>query len=221
MSKSTDKKSFLLHKDSLIILSDMTDEQAGIFIKAIYQYQITGELPLLDFGMKMAITPFINQFIRDVSDWEAKKLQASQAGRASANARQQKQRTLTTVETVEQNSTDSTVNVNVSVNDNVNVNDKKNNTTKVALCDFDLSMFDNDEINSIERWVNFRTKEYKLKKTNQAIKVVINDLIKAKQDGHSVINLIKYFIDNTTWQNINAKNIQLAMEKRKVEANGY
>lgn len=51
--------------DSLCILPEMTNEQAGIFIKAIYHFQSTGEILPLDFGMKMAITPFLNQFIRD------------------------------------------------------------------------------------------------------------------------------------------------------------
>lgn len=59
------KKSFILHKDSLIILNEMTDEQAGKFLKIIYQYQISETLPKLDFAMKMAIMPFINQFKRD------------------------------------------------------------------------------------------------------------------------------------------------------------
>ena len=36
------KKSFILFVDSLGILEEMTDEQAGKFIKIIYQYQKTG-----------------------------------------------------------------------------------------------------------------------------------------------------------------------------------
>lgn len=58
------RKSFLLHLDSLNILDEMTNEQAGILFKAIKSYQYNEEIEL-DFGMKMAFAPFKNQFIRD------------------------------------------------------------------------------------------------------------------------------------------------------------
>ena len=64
------KKSFVLHKDSLSILNEMPDEFAGKFIKAIYQYQMTAEVPEMDFALKLAVTPFINQFIRDAITYE-------------------------------------------------------------------------------------------------------------------------------------------------------
>lgn len=135
MSIQLDKKSFILYKDSLNILLEMTDEEAGEFIKAIYYYQINGELPQLNSGMKWAINPFINQFIRDDEDWIDKKNKASQAGRASANARQQKQHPSTAVESVEQDATDSTVNVTVTVTANDTANDtvkKQNNASDDA-----------------------------------------------------------------------------------------
>lgn len=44
----------------------MNLEQAGTFIKLIYEYQTTGKIPEdLDFGISMAIEPFILQFKRD------------------------------------------------------------------------------------------------------------------------------------------------------------
>ena len=64
------KKSFILHLDSLDILDNMDDEQAGRFIKIIRQFKKTGTLPELDFGMSMAITPFINQFKRDEEKYQ-------------------------------------------------------------------------------------------------------------------------------------------------------
>lgn len=67
---SQDKKSFILHIDSLCVLDKMTKEQAGELFKAIYEYQKTGEVPKLDFAMDIAITPFVNQFKRDGIKYE-------------------------------------------------------------------------------------------------------------------------------------------------------
>lgn len=67
---NSNSKSFILHKDSLFVLNEMTNEQAGKFIKAIFEYQISGKLPPLDFGLKMAISPFVNQFKRDQEKYQ-------------------------------------------------------------------------------------------------------------------------------------------------------
>ena len=84
---TNNKKSFILHLDSLAILDKMTIEQKGIFIDSIYKYHVTGELPELDFGLEMAITPFINQFKRDAEKYkviaERNKINGSKGGRPS------------------------------------------------------------------------------------------------------------------------------------------
>jgi len=64
------RKSFILHIDSLSILDKMNNEQAGIFIKTLYEYQASGKLPELDFAMNMALTPFFNQFSRDAEKYK-------------------------------------------------------------------------------------------------------------------------------------------------------
>jgi hypothetical protein len=65
------KPSFILHKDSLSILDELNDEQAGMLFKAIYHYQVNGVLPPdLDFVMRIAISPFVNQFVRDENKYE-------------------------------------------------------------------------------------------------------------------------------------------------------
>jgi len=61
-------KSFILHLDTLNILNEMTNEQAGTLFKAIYEYQ-KGSEPILDFAMKMAFMPFKNQFARDAEKY--------------------------------------------------------------------------------------------------------------------------------------------------------
>ena len=82
---ATKRNSFILHLDSLVILEKMTDEQAGKFIKSIYKYKKTNIIPTLNFGLDMAITPFINQFKRDEGKYqnivERNKKNGSKGGR--------------------------------------------------------------------------------------------------------------------------------------------
>lgn len=63
------KNSFLLHCDSLAVLDSLTDEQAGKLFKAMAAYHATGEVPE-DLLMKLAIMPFINQWKRDLIQFE-------------------------------------------------------------------------------------------------------------------------------------------------------
>ncbi len=58
------KKSFLLHIDSLDILDDLDDNQSGLLFKAIKAYQKDEQIEL-DGIVKIAFSPFKNQFIRD------------------------------------------------------------------------------------------------------------------------------------------------------------
>ena len=62
------KKSFILHVDSLSVLNELTNEQAGILFKAIKDYQ-NGINPELDFALRMAFLPFENQFKRDAESY--------------------------------------------------------------------------------------------------------------------------------------------------------
>jgi len=80
------KKSFILHLDSLEILNELTDEQAGKLLKACYEYNI-GIDPKLDTLTKMIFIPFRNQFNRDLEKYqdtcEKNKLNGSKGGRPS------------------------------------------------------------------------------------------------------------------------------------------
>lgn len=61
---ASNRKSFLLHIDSLNVLNDLSDEQAGLLFRAIKAYQL-GEEVELDSMVKIAFSPFKNQFARD------------------------------------------------------------------------------------------------------------------------------------------------------------
>lgn len=63
------RKSFVLHKDSLQVLDDLSDEQAGKLFKAIKAIQL-GEDFELDALTKIALSPFKAQFARDNEKYE-------------------------------------------------------------------------------------------------------------------------------------------------------
>jgi hypothetical protein len=64
------KTGFILHLDSLSVLDELTNEQAGILFKAIKDYNL-GIEPELDFAMRMAFIPFKNQFERDLEKYQS------------------------------------------------------------------------------------------------------------------------------------------------------
>ncbi|PHS02443.1 MAG: hypothetical protein COA78_21215 [Blastopirellula sp.] len=63
------RKSFILHHDSLNVLDDLTDDQAGLLFKAIKAYHLGDELKL-DVLTNIAMSPFRNQFDRDAIKYE-------------------------------------------------------------------------------------------------------------------------------------------------------
>lgn len=79
------RKSFILHTDSLSVLDQLTDDQAGKLFKAIHSYQKNGEIIEIDQLIKIAINPFLNQFERDKEKYvniiERNKNNGSKGGR--------------------------------------------------------------------------------------------------------------------------------------------
>lgn len=76
---SKDRKSFLLHIDSLDILEDLTIEESGQLFNAIRLYQLGEEVPLKGV-VKIAFSPFRNQFIRDIEKYELTCKRRAEAG---------------------------------------------------------------------------------------------------------------------------------------------
>ncbi len=101
------KKSFLLHIDSLDILDDLTNGQAGVLFKAIKAYQHGDDFPL-DSIVKVAFSPFKNQFLRDDEKYkktcEMRAIAGSKGGKQKvANASKSKQSVANVADTKNKN----------------------------------------------------------------------------------------------------------------------
>lgn len=64
------RKSFIIHRDSLEVLSELSNEQKGILFQAISDYQEGKELELDQF-MRVVFMPFKKQFERDNLKYDA------------------------------------------------------------------------------------------------------------------------------------------------------
>ena len=117
------KDSFILYLEQKAIFDELDNEEAGMLIKAIFEYQSTGESPNLDKSLKLAFIPFKNSLDRNESKWEETKKARSEAGKKHKGNQYTNGTKWNKMEQMEQNGTNGTVNVHVNVNDNVNVND--------------------------------------------------------------------------------------------------
>ena len=150
------KKGFILYCDQKEIFEQLPLDKRGELITVVFQY-VNDENPIVtDPLLKMAFTLIKQVLKRDLVKYETKKIQWSEAGKASAEARrllkenQQNQQPLTNVES---RSTDSTVivkdNVIVNVKDKVIVKENKIEERKLkfatTLTPF-KSKFDSNEL---------------------------------------------------------------------------
>lgn len=88
-----DKKSFLIHKDSLNVLDELTNEEAGKLLKAIQAFHCGLDFDL-DTLTKITFAPFKAQFIRDNEKYDktcsARAASGSKGGLAKASNSYQK-----------------------------------------------------------------------------------------------------------------------------------
>ena len=115
------KNSFILHNDSLDVLDELTDEQAGMLFKAMRAYHCDEHIEL-DSLTKIVFSPFKNQFNRDKIKYEKtcerRAVAGSKGGKQKvANASKPKQKVANLAE-----------NDNVSKSDNDNDNVSKSDS---------------------------------------------------------------------------------------------
>lgn len=130
---ASEKKSIIVYADWIDKFEELEDDEAGRLIKHFFRY-VNDLNPIApDRITKLSFLDIEKSLKRDLKKWDDIKIKRSEAGRKSAELRQQKSTSveqsstnLTSVKSVEQSSTNSTVNVNcnlLTVNDNVSVND--------------------------------------------------------------------------------------------------
>jgi hypothetical protein len=199
MTNQNNRKSFIIHKDSLVILNEMSNEQAGIFIKAIKFYQEKGHLPDLDFGLKMAITPFINQFQRDEENYkntcEARKLAGSKGGKQKvANASKSKQKVAKLADSDSKNKSDSD-----SDSDSKSKNNPDNDKIIIKGKEIDLPEFINKDL-----FIAFVEMRIKIKKplTEVATGLLIKKLIEFEKKQAGFANQALENSIESSWQGV-------------------
>ena len=75
-----ERKSFILHKDSLTVLDELSDEEAGRLFKAIKAFQNSEEVEL-DGLTRIALHPFKAQFERDIESYRVADLKRTKTQR--------------------------------------------------------------------------------------------------------------------------------------------
>lgn len=206
---SNRKKSFLLHIDSLEILTDLSDEEAGKLFKAIYSHQIEEEIKL-DYITKMVFLPFRNQFERDNEKYaktcERRAIAGSKGGKQKvANASNCKQKA-----------------ANVADNKNKNKNKTNNKSdsevtkdvvAKAPKFDFKAELISlNVDADILNDWMQVRQKK-KAANTKTALKGLLSEVEKS---GLSVAEAVKVSAENS-WSGFKASwyaNLSPAQQTR-------
>jgi len=121
------KKSFILYTDQLSVLDDLTPEQCAELFMAIKAYHNNEELDLSPI-VKIAFSPFKNQFSRDSEKYGKIVEKRIEAGRKGGN---QKKQNIANASKCKQTVANLPVTVNDTVNGTVNVNGTDKNKSIV------------------------------------------------------------------------------------------
>ena len=109
------------------MLDELTDEQAGQLFRAMKTFQLTGEMPQ-EFWLRVALTPFINQWSRDNLKWSKIAEMRKELGKKGGEAKRDKMKQLVAIGS---DSKQELANVAVSVSGSVSVSDSVNVSTNV------------------------------------------------------------------------------------------
>lgn len=217
------KKSFVLYADYMESIEELSDDEAGKLLKHIFRYVNDLNPVCEDKLVKLTFIPIKNQLKRDLENWEIIKGKRSEAGKASAEAKRLaklQEQTLTdstSVESVEQNSTNSTVNVNDIVTEYVTVTDNDillEKETKVFKFDFFKKMKD---LGFEEKYVDeFKIirKSKKAVNSELALTKILNEIEKSGIEKNECLKIIC----EKQWKGFEAEWLKNNSEKEKSSA---
>lgn len=124
------RKSFVIHVDSLEVLDELSDQQAAELLRAMRDYHLGKEIKLVGL-MKAMFVPFKNQFDRDYDKYEAI-VERNRANGAKGGVKPQKSKVTETTpvepsgfqsEPLAPDSKSGSLSVNSSLNDNLSNTD--------------------------------------------------------------------------------------------------
>jgi len=230
------KKSFVLYSDLIHTVSKMPSDKAGDLFKHILAYVNDQNPTTEDLIVQLTFEPIKQQLKRDLTKYEVKREQWSEAGKRSAEVRaSKKEQPLTTVEqpltTVDSVATVLTVNDNVSVNvnDSVSVSDNVNaillekETKKDIRFNFRKNLSDfGIESGLVDDWLSVR-KTKKATNTKTAFEIIESELLKCENELKVDRNTaIKYAIEKS-WSGFKSdwiRNEQIKNQNNGNQQNG-
>ncbi len=185
------RRSFIIHVDSLDVLADLTDEQAGQLLKAMKAFHEDKENELSPL-LKIAFSPFKNQFIRDNEKYLLTCKRRADAGSKGGVAKASKSKQmLANASKSKQNLANLADNDNK--NDNKNDSDSKNDKYKYSESDLSIA---HDFFNLI-LIINPKNK-----KPN--FDVWADDIRKIreidKREDHEIVRVIKWANSDRFWR---------------------
>ena len=159
------KDSFILYLEQKQIFEMLTDEEAGQLIKAIFEYEDTGQTVTLDRSLQIAFLPIKNVLDRNKEKYE----KVVERNKKNIEKRWNKEDTKNTDNDNEHDND----------NDNEHDNDKKEKNKKRKTFDdvFSENHFSNDLENTIKDFIDMR-KTIKKPMTTKALELLIRNLKK-------------------------------------------
>lgn len=210
---ANNKKSFLLHIDSLDILDELTDEECGMLFKAIRAHHTGEEIDLAGL-VRVAFSPFRNQFMRDDEKYnltcERRALAGSKGGKQKvANASKCKQKVANVAESVSKNDNDSDNDSEID-KDNKRSAKKK---TKVESVLLDYSLWESKPSGEVlTEWLSHRKKK-KLSISQLVINKTGKEVNAALKMGYSADDCLSEAIVRG-WQGVKAEWMQNSGAKK-------